>query len=88
MVPEVTYGLVVSSNVPSGPASSITYVVKLWVKGSTITVSGIKPGTNRPPDEIDTLAAKPGTLVKRIQFSPGDYVYDFQEFPAWADCEG
>lgn len=80
-------GIIVTSNVASGPASTLTYTARVQMDGEVVELTGIKPGTNRPPEDVDTLAAVPGTWFEYIEAQPDVYVAMFQEYPDWADCE-
>lgn len=80
--------VVKSSSAASGAASGLTYTVQINFDGGLVEIAGIKPSTNRPPDTIDTLAAKPGTMFFVVESSPGEWAYMLQEFPDFADCPG
>ena len=79
-------GVVKSSSVASGAASSLTYTVVINRDGTTMELTGQKSVCNRPPDSIDTLAAKPGTVFLYVEVSPGVWGCMIQEFPDFAAC--
>lgn len=81
-------GIVKSSSVAAGAASGITYTVVINFDGSTMELTGQKSACNRPPDTIDTLAAKPGTVFLYVETSPGAWACLIQEFPDFAACPG
>lgn len=70
----------------SGPASGITYTVALNKGGQVITLTGVKPSTNRPPDSIDTRAARVGTCYDVVELTPNGYIHLLQEWPDWGPC--
>lgn len=80
------YGIIVTSNVASGPASTLTYTARIQMDGAVVEYSNIKPATNRPPDDIDTRAAAPGTWFEYVEVQPNQFVALFQEFPDFAEC--
>lgn len=52
-----------------GPASGISYTVKVSAGGGVASIPGIKPTSRRLPDTFDTVAAPPGTPVEIVSVS-------------------
>ena len=79
-------GVIIATHGDTGPASEITYDVRInWPDGTVRDVPGVQPTCNRPPDDYDTIPAEPGTdfLVAFV----GDRVRIFiQEYPDSAEC--
>lgn len=80
-------GTVKAFSVASGPASSITYTTVINKGDGTTQLTGVKPGTNRPPDSVDTRAARVGTCYT-VWWTPAGYVHLIQEWPDFAACPG
>lgn len=53
-------GEIVEATAETGPASQITYVVRVRTLAGSILYSSVRPSHRRPSDTLDIVAAKPG----------------------------
>lgn len=82
-------GVVVAVNgVTPGPASGITYDVKVnLVSGSTSLFAGVVPWRPRwPESQVQTVACPVGTPIDVLQFGT-DYYFDIPELPWVTPCQ-
>ena len=57
-------GVVVSSNTTTpGPASGITYTIRVNLPDGIVEFPGVRPHGSRWPDAINTIPAPPGTPI-------------------------
>ena len=80
-------GVVESINGPAeGPASAITYNVRINLPGSpNLLFSGVAPEIRWPEDVVDTVATRPGVSFDVRVFGT-DYYFDIPELPKLTPC--
>jgi len=61
---QTTNGVIVSHQGTSpGPASGITYTVRVNMPEGPVEMSNVRPHGNRYPDELKITAATPGSVI-------------------------
>lgn len=80
-------GAVESVNGSTGPASGITYNVRVNLPGSpSVLFSGVTPWRPRwPEDKVDTVPCPIGTPIDVLQFGTS-YYFDIPEMPVVNEC--
>lgn len=68
-----------------GPASGISYDAQICTPTGPVNVAGIVPTHLRPPDVVDTVAAKVGHMIDWACLN-GTYWYSIREFEDMAVC--
>lgn len=86
---QLVYGVVESvQGTNPGPASGITYTVKLNLpnQDGPVTIDGVVPHNNRRDDDLWIRAAKPGTAVIGV-LDGDDIQLTIIELDDYTDCQ-
>lgn len=69
-----------------GPASGISYTVKLTFPNTVTVVSGVKPHNMRRPDIVNTTAATPGSAIQAFEID-GQMQFFIIEGDDYTSCQ-
>lgn len=80
-------GFIVQQYGAPGPASGVSYDIKVNEDNQSVTYTGVVPSTPRPPEEIDVGEIEPNTAVEAWRVG-GVMHFLFTEYPHTDECPG
>jgi len=81
-----TTGVIAAVYDSPGPASGITYDVDINIPGVGVKrVNAVKPHSNRPPDDYDSIGASVGSVFE-VYIVSDHHQYLITEYPDSAEC--
>jgi hypothetical protein len=79
-------GVIVSSNTATpGPASAITYTIRVNLPDGIVEFAGVKPHGTRWPDTLNTVPAPAGTPIV-VWVNGPQVTFDVNEKPDLGGC--